>query len=84
MRMGESERLCHYKSCMLSQTPPSNLPSTHVYRTIVHNPMAQVQEMYDLNSKIRDEVTEVSGYILGVMESLLSISNLREVADRMV
>jgi len=69
---------------MLSQTMPFNLPSTHVYRTVIQNPIAQAQAVYDSNSKIRDEVTEMSGYLLGFLESPLSILNLREVADRMV
>ena len=66
------------------QTLPFNLPSTHVYRTVIHNLIAQAQEMYDPNSKICNEVTEMSGYFLGFAEPPLSISSLREVADRTV
>ena len=69
---------------MLSQNLPFNLSSTRVYRTVIQNPIAQAQEMYDSNSKICTEVTEMSGYLLGFGEPPLSILNLREVVDRMV
>jgi len=46
----------------------SNLPSTHVHRTGIHNLTKETQEMYDTKSKIYDGIIEVSEYFLGPMD----------------
>jgi len=40
--------------------------------------------MYDADSKIYDEVTEMFGYLLGFMEPPVPTLDLREVADQTV
>ena len=56
----------------------------HIHRTGIHNLIKETREMYDADSKIYDEVTEMFGYLLGFMEPSVPTLDLREVADRTV